>query len=253
MAIDNNHLLEELNKLNLSIDEFRTLQQLDISLDDIKKLHGTLLWKSIQKKLKERQKQANVRFSLGVLDRLGKEKYRPSPHVDKITNPMNSLEAQKSGLDVQYTTVAEKRLLYNRAIDNNAMAIGFKDTIPLGSPGAEFNDVEFIAGLWRIQKEFPYKITNVRKKDFVLVKRLPHYERTNFEYYSAAAVVWGGSGCSADVSHPDWIVAKYKTPHGICWSYGRTIEEARAFLGIKLCDEFQDLFRATAFGESNQK
>lgn len=204
-------------------------------------IEDTKLGQIILKKLHEKQQKSNALFFLGVLARLGDERYRPSPN-DKITNPMNSLKAKESGLVVSYTTVAEKRALYNNALDNNAVAYtGFKETIPLGAPGAEFNDVEFISGLWRVQKKFPYEITKVRDKEFVLVKKLPHQEHTKFEFYSAVCAIWGGSGQSADIEHPDWIVAKYETARGTYWSYGRNIAEARAFLGIELYDNHQDL------------
>lgn len=207
-------------------------------------LEATVLGRTILRKLGERQKRSNVLFFIGVLNRLRDERQRPSPD-DKITNPLNSADAKKNGLDTAYTTVAEKRALYNRALDENAVAYtGFQEYIPLGGPGAEFNDVEYIAGLWRVQKKFPYKITNVRKKDFVLIKKLPHQEHTKFEFYSAATITWGGNGCSADIAHPDWVVAKYKTNRGIYMAYGRTIEQARAFLGIKMYDEYQDLIDA---------
>lgn len=207
-------------------------------------LEATVLGRTILRKLGERQKRSNVLFFIGVLNRLRDERQRPSPD-DKITNPLNSADAKGNGLDTAYTTVAEKRALYNRALDENAVAYtGFQEYIPLGDPGAEFNDVEYIAGLWRVQKKFPYKITNVRKKDFVLIKKLPHQEHTKFEFYSAATITWGGNGCSADIAHPDWVVAKYKTNRGIYMAYGRTIEQARAFLGIKMYDEYQDLIDA---------
>ncbi|MBQ6736321.1 MAG: hypothetical protein IJQ90_02425 [Alphaproteobacteria bacterium] len=207
-------------------------------------LEATVLGRTILRKLGERQKRSNVLFFIGVLNRLRDERQRPSPD-DKITNPLNSADAKGNGLDTAYTTVAEKRALYNRALDENAVAYtGFQEYIPLGGPGAEFNDVEYIAGLWRVQKKFPYKITNVRKKDFVLIKKLPYQEHTKFEFYSAATITWGGNGCSADIAHPDWVVAKYKTNRGIYMAYGRTIEQARAFLGIKMYDEYQDLIDA---------
>ncbi len=216
-------------------------------------LEGTVLGRTILRMLQKKQRQSNARFVLDILNRLQDERYRPSPD-DKITNPMNSKEAEKSGLIVSYTTVAEKRAMYNRALDNNEVAyIGFKKTIPLGAPGAEFNDVEFIGGLWRVQKKFPYKVVKVRDKEFVLVKKLPRVEKNKFEYYSAATVVWGGTGCSSNVNNPDWIVAKYETPCGAYWAYGRTIEQARAFLGIELYDKHQDLIHANLFDSSEKR
>ncbi|MBO4480341.1 MAG: hypothetical protein J5742_01800 [Alphaproteobacteria bacterium] len=214
---------------------------------------STVLGQVIMRKLRERQQQSNLKFVFGILNRLQDERYRPSPN-DKITNPINSETSKKNGYDTSYTTVAGKRVLYNQGLDNNAVAyVSFQESIPLGSPGAEFNDVEFIAGLWRVQKKFPYEITAVRDRQFVLIKKLPHIEKTKFEFYSAASVIWGGTGASADVASPDWIVAKYATPRGTYWAYGRTIEQARAFLGIKMYDEYQDLIHAAAFNSSNQK
>lgn len=100
------------------------------------------------------------------------------------------------------------------------------------------NQVEFVAGLWRVQNDFPYKIENVRKKDFVIGKKLPHVERTLFDFFEAYSV---GENCYGKYigKNPDYIVAKYVTAHGVYSAYGKTIEDARAYLGIKLYDEFQ--------------
>lgn len=100
--------------------------------------------------------------------------------------------------------------------------------------------VEFVGGLWRVQNEFPYEIENVRKKDFVIGKKLPHVERTLFDFYEAYSV---GENCYGKwkSAKPDYIVAKYATNRGVYSAYGKTIEDARAYLGIKLYDEFQDV------------
>ena len=242
MMTEDKTLLYELQKLNLSLDEFNTLQQMDISLDDIKKLHETVLWKAIQRKLTQRKEKANLLY--GMLMGIKAKKYAGTPN-DKITNP---LAISEYGSKPLYTNVEEKRIAFELGVEDGMVAYTeFQKHIPLGGPGAEFNDVEYIAGLWRVQKRFPYTITNVRKKDFVLIKKLPHQEHTKFEFYSAAAAEWSGTGCLADVSHPDWIVAKYETPHGTYMAYGQTIEQARAFLGIKMYDEYQDLIHTAAF------
>ena len=212
-------------------------------------LEGTKLGRTILRILKERQQQANVHYLLGILGRLGDEKYKPSPD-DKITNPINSPESEKRGLDTAYTTVAEKRILYNRALDNHEVAY---KSVPLGSPGAEFNDVEFIAGLWRVQNKNEYEITHVRDQDFILCDKLPHQERTKFDFYSAARPIWTGGGLVKGDSI--YVVARYETPRGIYWGYGNTIAEARAYLGIKLYDEYQDLIHSVLFSSesANQK
>ena len=212
-----------------------------LSLEETKQ---TKLWKVIQKKLQEKERTSNVQYFLGILARLSNEKMRPSPD-DCATSPLAEYY-DKNKTDEQNT--AAKRVAYNRALDSGVVAYtGFKQTVPLGSPGAEFNDVELVAGLWRVQKKFPYEITNVRNRQFVLVEKLPRTEKNKFEYYRASAAVWCGTGCSADISHPDWIVAKYETPRGTFMSYGQTIEQARAFLAISIYDEYQDLIHTAVF------
>ncbi len=230
MASQNNlNLSERLKALNISPEEFQVLQRLDITIDDIEKLHQTVLWKAIQAKLQRRKENAHVLYNLLMAIKANKQ----SPHPDdRITNPSAISTAGQRPL---YTDVAGKRAAYNAAVDNNEVAyIDVQKFIPLGSYGAEFNDVEYIAGLWRVQKKFEHTITKVRDREFVLVKKLPHTELTGFEFYSAAAIVWGGGGCDANVKNPDWIVAKYETKRGTYWAYGHTIEEVRAFLGVEI-------------------
>ena len=249
MTTENKSLLDELKQLDMSMDEFEKLQQMGISLDDIKHLHTTVLWNTIQRKLKQRQRQSNIKYLLGVLTRLANEKMRPSSN-DKITNPL----ATDTRVHPAYSDVAGKRALYNTAVEIQELAYTDSGaTVPLGAIGAEFNDVEYIGGLWRVQKVFPYEITDVRGRQFVLLKKLPHTEKTRFEFYSAAGVIWGANGASANINKPDWIVAKYETPHGTYMAYGQTIEQARAFLGIKMYDEYQDLIHSAAFADGNHK
>lgn len=219
-----------------------------LSLEETKQ---TKLWKIIQRKLQEKERARNVQYFLGILARLSDERMHPSPD-DKITNPhaiRDPYNYPENNSSAVYGTVAEKRVFYNKALDNHEMALcgGDKKFIPLGEPGAEFNDVEYIAGCWRCQIKCPYEITDVRDRQFVLVKKLPHVEHTKFEFYLAAAAGWSGMGRSADVANPSWIVAKYETPRGTYMAYGQTIEQARAFLGIKLYDEYQDLIHNFAF------
>ena len=223
------------------------------TLQEIEQMKQTKLWAVIQSKLKEKERASNVKFFLGILNRLNDEKCQPSPN-DKITNPIAIRDKKNDYGAAIYSTVAEKRVAYNRALSDGAVAyIEFNQTIPLGDPGAEFNDVEFIGGLWRVQKKFPYEITNVRDRQFVLLEKLPRTEKNEFEYYLAALATWGGTGCSADVSHPDWIVAKYETPRGTFMSYGQTIEQARAFLAISIYDEYQNLIHRAVSKNTHQK
>ena len=59
-------------------------------------------------------------------------------------------------------------------------------TVPLTS--VKLSQVEFVAGLWRVQNPFPHKIQMVRDKQFVLVEKLPHVEKNLFEFYLAQSV-----------------------------------------------------------------
>ena len=114
-------------------------------------------------------------------------------------------------------------------------------TVPLTS--VKLSQVEFVAGLWRVQNPFPHKIQMVRDKQFVLVEKLPHVEKNLFEFYLAQSVY---ENCYGPLLGAYYYVAKYTTDQGTYWSYGNTIEQARAFLGIKLYDEYMDLIHTNA-------
>lgn len=216
-------------------------------LGKIKLMRQTPLWAAIQRKLQRRE--SNAKFLYNLILAIKAKKYAGTPD-DKITNPLAT--SGKYGDKPLYTNIDEKRIAFELGVEDGMVAYtGFQKSVPLGGAGAEFNDVEYIAGLWRVQKKFPYEITDVRDRQFVLVKKLPLNEKNKFEYYSAAAAVWGGTGCSADVARPDWIVAKYETPRSTYWAYGQTIEQARAFLAISIYDAHQDLIHDAAF--ANQK
>jgi len=157
---------------------------------------------------------------------------RPNPN-DKIVNPLS-----------EFKTVVEKRAAYNAALDKHEPAyINFNTFISVGMPGAQFNDVEFIGGLWRVQHPFNKKITHVRDCDFVIGEKLPHQEHTKFDFFKAYRV---GTNCYGryifeNENGYDYIVARYKTNRGTFWSYGKTIADARAFLAISIYDAHQDV------------
>ena len=155
---------------------------------------------------------------------------------DRITNPIS-----------EFKTVAEKRVAYNRALDNQSEAwIDANTKITIGRRGAEFNDVEFIGGFWRVQRHFGHKITRVRDSDFVLGDKLPRQEHTKFDFYRAYRVglTCYGYYISENSDGYDYIVAKYETNRGTFWSYGKTIADARAFLAISIYDAYQDVIDA---------
>lgn len=138
----------------------------------------------------------------------------------------------------------EKFRDYNR--DRRAGVLAYKSdgtTVPLES--VKLSNVEFVAGLWRVQNPFPHKIQDVRGTKFVLTERLPHSEKNLFEFYRASMVSENcyGPFITSGATH---VVAKYITDQGAYWSYGNTIEQARAFLGIRLYDEYMDLIHSVA-------
>ena len=154
----------------------------------------------------------------------------------------------------EHKTFAEKERAYNAACLNGGKAVlaYYSDgrATPLGNVNA--SDVEFIGGLWRVQNRFPYRVQRVRDRDFVLLERLPRQEKNHFEFYSATPVTWGAFGAFITRDkHTNFVVAKYVTAKGVYWSYGRTIEQARAFLGIRLYDEYQDLIHSVACENCN--
>jgi hypothetical protein len=187
---------------------------------------------TIKRKLAAKERAEKVKFFVGVLNRLAREKQRPQKS-DTITNPLS-----------EFKTVAQKRAAYNNALDAGADAwIDFDKTIKLGAPGAEFKDVEFIGGLWRVQRPFNRKITRVRDRDFTLGEKLPHQEHTNFDFFKAYMVTTNcyGRFIFENKDGYDNIVARYETKRGTFWAYGKTIADARAFLAISIYDSYQDL------------
>lgn len=122
--------------------------------------------------------------------------------------------------------------------------------VPLYS--VDFETVEFVSGRWCVQEPCPLPIQLVRDRELALAEKLTHTERIPFEYYSAYSV---GENCFGKFlsGQPDTIVAKYETDDGVYWGYGRTIEQARAFLGIKLFDQYMDLIHAAACKKKRQK
>lgn len=198
------------------------------------------LMEVIKRKLKQKETAQKVEILWPILNRLGDEKYRPSPD-DKIVN--TELSDLKS--------VAEKRRRYNAALENHEYALcpGGNEKIPLGSDGAKFNDVDLLGGLWRVQKPFDargHEIVEIRDKKFVLLDKLQRKERTNFEFYNAASVNWCAFGMDSSFN-PDFIIAKYDTNRGVFYSYrckitdAYALENARAHLAGKVLEAYQDL------------
>ena len=115
--------------------------------------------------------------------------------------------------------------------------------IKLGEEGATHELVDKVGGVWRIQNKFPYEITRVRDKDMVLGKKLDRVENTLFEYYSAREVNYNCYGPFV-FENNNYVVAKYETDNETLLGYGKTLEDARAYLGLKLYDEYKDVIHA---------
>jgi len=142
-----------------------------------------------------------------------------------------------------YKTEQEKKKLYECALIGDAYAIDEKNVKhPLMS--LPLDKVDFIGGLWRVQRIFDKQTQFVRGKEFVLYDKINKQEKNLFEYYNAEVV---GNNCYGKwvFGTPDCVVAKYDTGNGPLWSYGATLEQARAFLGIALFDKHIDLIHAT--------
>lgn len=154
-----------------------------------------------------------------------------------------------------HKTEAEKRLAFSQAVMNDEFAyFSNGKKVPLYNFCLQSERVEFIGGLWRVQDKFPHDVQKVRDIEVVLAEKIPHTERIPFEYYRAYTVAENCYGKYLS-AQPDLIIAKYQTNDGIYWGYGNTIEQARAFLGIKLFDQYMDLIhRAACRGaQTNQK
>lgn len=147
-------------------------------------------------------------------------------------------------------TLEQKKLKYHEDCAKNALAYTSKDeTFPLKS--INIDKVEFIAGLWRLQDTMNYKIKRIRDKDMILGGRIEHSEKTFFEYYKAAILTYN---CYGPIKPKfDMVAARYVTDKGEEWAYGNTIAAARAFLGIRLYDEYMDLIHNEACKNVIQK
>lgn len=143
----------------------------------------------------------------------------------------------------QYATPTEKHELYTRSCANNEFAYKSDGTkVPLGTMNED--TVEFIGGLWRVQDDKKLDVLTVRDRQVVLGPRIQHNEKTFFEYYQASFLSYNCYG--PIIFKYDMVVAKYATDKGIYWAYGENIPQARAFMGIRLYDEYMDLIHSVA-------
>lgn len=139
---------------------------------------------------------------------------------------------------------AAKEVLFRIHCGRDAVAYDCDgNTRPLAD--CDVNNVKFVAGAWRIQNMFAHQIQRVRGKEFVLLEKIDRTEKNLFEFFRARAV---GKNCYGRflVGGGEFVVAKCETAKGTYWAYGASIEQVRAFLGIRLYDEYKDLIHANA-------
>lgn len=147
-------------------------------------------------------------------------------------------------------TLDEKRKKYSTDSTNSSFAYK-SDTTKVPLKEMNINDVEFIGGLWRVQDKKSYNIQKIRDRDMIIGDKIQRTEKTFFNYYKASFLVYN---CYGPIEPRfDMVAAEYKTDKGTYWAYGKTIAEARAFMGIKLYDEYMDLINSVACKRINQK
>lgn len=171
------------------------------------------------------------------------------PQITKILNPLSDFwVSPKDGHRLSESeALAAKSIAFRRDVyEVSAIDENLRYT-KLGQFGATENKVDCINGQWHVQNDFQREITRVRDKDMVLIEKLDRVEDTKFEFWSAKSVGYNcfGPFISKDKSL-DYIVAKYETDNGPRWGYGKTLESARAYLGLKLYDEYKDVIHGIA-------
>ena len=171
----------------------------------------------------------------------------------EVMKPINPLsDFWKSPKDGHKLTLIEATSFFIveflKDLNNGAFAVDEKhNKIQLGEEGAEHHNVDKVGGKWCIQKKLPHKITRVRDRDFILIKKLDRQENTLFEFYKAKIIGYNCYGAFViNCPENDYIVAKYDTDKETYWGYGKTLEDARAYLGLKLFDEYKDVIHTIA-------
>lgn len=142
-----------------------------------------------------------------------------------------------------YKDNTQKLEAYMSSCQSGAVAYKSDNTrVPLKE--MNINDVEFIGGLWRVQTKPVYNIQRIRDRDMIIGDKIQRTEKTFFNYYKASFLVYN---CYGPIEPKfDMVAAEYKTDKCTYWAYGKTIAEARAFMGIKLYDEYKDLINSVA-------
>lgn len=134
---------------------------------------------------------------------------------------------------ITYPVYEQHYAAYCKAVQNNEFAVD-QDLSKIPLQNLKYNQVEFIAGFWRVQKPHNYKIQTVRDKVMIIHEKMDHKESTDFTFYRASEFTWN---CYQILPTTKYIAAELFGE----WGYGKTIEDARAFLGIKMYTKHQKL------------
>ena len=161
------------------------------------------------------------------------DKNRKPTSMDCWTNPLD-----------EYKNTREKSAAWTDAVYAGTMATDEAgNRFPVKN--YDMTSLAFIGGMWRVQRDFPYEIINVRGIDMVVFDKINRTENTLFEFWNAKHVGYNCYGpFVSDSKKYDYVVAKYVTQRGTYLGYGRTVEESRAYLGIKLYDEYKHVIHA---------
>lgn len=153
----------------------------------------------------------------------------------------------------EYKNTKQKSAAWVEAVYSNKTAVDCNGKM-FPVKNFDISKLAFIGGLWRVQIDFPYEITCVRKVDMVLLKKKNRVEDTLFEFWDAKHVGYNCYGpYISGGTEPEYIVAKYQAGNTMYWGYGKTLEEARAYLGLKVYDEYKHVIHAIANGAKVDK
>lgn len=185
-----------------------------------------------------------------------RKKYGKSTPKPQPVRPLNPMSDYWYGTDRCEGEARLAKIAYFSSDKHEKQAIAEDGTkITLGDDGATEDLVDLIGGIWHIQNNFDYsKIVRVRDKDMILMDKLSRKEDNRFEYWNAKHVGYNCFGpFVSKTKDADYIVAKYETDDGPFWGYGKTLEEARAYLGLKLFDEYKDIIHVIACRNKSRK
>ena len=162
-------------------------------------------------------------------------------HNDCWSNPLD-----------KYKNTREKSAAWVSASHNNNYAI---DSQGNKKPVKDFDmsQLAFVCGMWRVQKKLAWPIQYICGQDMVLIRKIPNSKKTLFDFYRGKAVKYNCYGpCIIKDHNYDFIVAKYETDEKTYWTYGKSVQEARAFMEMKLYEEYQDVINAIARKNKNR-